>query len=1433
MITLQHTTLRRTLSGLALAAVLASPLAGQLNPSLQKGKTDFLDLYQKTSTELKPEIVTVFDYSGSMNRLMFHPLFPNNWADEDTTSAATSMYTNVCVVINASGTAITSVRFGTTAGSTNVQVSGKTYVIGGAPKTTAGVRTNILIKPDGTEVTQADVDAAAATDPMVAAAYNAADLRWNTGLASRSRDARNWVRAASHVRMECTYGGVTRNIDLPLNWAVLPTKGWKTSTGSAVGATLPDGTSPYVISSTLPRETVLDPKTSIRYDLDTNYLGNQSNDVMLRRVSNDQTANIGNNSASNTGLYRTRYIEWLFWGQDGAGHYCVPDAISTSLSVINPASVGTASFSFTTSPKKAFDNGIPNRNRVQAIKEAAIKTWVKYQDKVYWAFRSLAGTGATIDQTTSAPATIVVPGTDDNSQSGNQNWNLFNGDTSNGIRRISKLVPAGGTPLTQSHASVYGQLQNVDPFAKVEKAPNDAPQDCMKHFMILFTDGAPNEAPLPSEGTAANFPYLGGAAAGNLALKGNAAALNSGGTYYNSPTLAGVAAHGGNLNIGAMVDPLTVTYPAAGDIGAFAPFWVKKRGVSPDAMTFSYPHPIQTMTVGVSLGVNWATAPAQPIALNVPARALNTDITSAKYRLLATAAFGDPLKPTYDMATVKPYTVNAGVTDPKSVYFFDATTPESLVDNLDRAFNESVAIANQNATATPTVPFVGLGLSSQIYLGNFQPPQTGGPIWPGDLLMFPTRQVSGQTIILDKTGATATVLNPTTAMWSASTILKTNRLWSQRKVWTRLEGSNLVPNPPLVPLAFKPASGSTAPFDAIKASVAKAISGATADDDKSNLIKFILGWDETATGGNRGTIMGDVINSAPAAVEYTLTPAINAALPSLLAAEASRPGARFRVVFVGTNQGMLHAFGEISWVDTTDPVKPLTYGVADELWAFMPTDFLANLEYMKSANSHRFLVDGSPFIYHLDIPAGTATVGNGKVDSTEAACVIFGLRKGGRSYYALNIADPFTPSMAWAVSADESATIPNTRIEFSDPTLAKNVVKKMGFSTSNLSIGRVAYGSPVTTLRDVLFLGGGLSVGDVDVMFPAALGRSALAVDVNSGNILMAWDFSSIPGMGPVSAGLVPFEYFLNSGLVQRAYFTDFKGSLWALGSGKTTTASDGKSYRRDTSNLDAWTVNGAVGTAPSVRQIYSGGVNEYISTLPAPFLTGNVPTSAGVLPVGIALASGDRNNPLDRNYTALTIPTRHRAAVVFDNQEASLGATTINPADLYSVPNSPAGVTPADVVPGSATFYLANGKRGYSLLFPPKAGSFIPKGVNEPLVLGGALFFAYFTPTLSDPCSGGSGITSSNRVCDVLYPVYQGNTTLVTNSYGVACQSGNVFTWTGVATNFSARSTVAVNQAGVVSLGGPPAGSAVEIKTIFGQTKDRLPRPRTWRTVR
>src|SRR5207249_4830321 len=93
-------------------------------------------------------------------------------------------------------------------------------------------------------------------------------------------------------------------------------------------------------------------------------------------------------------------------------------------------------------------------------------------------------------------------------------------------------------------------------------------------------------------------------------------------------------------------------------------------------------------------------------------------------------------------------------------------------------------------------------------------------------------------------------------------------------------------------------------------------------------------------------------------------------------------------LLAGSNDGMLHAFRESDGA---------------ELWAFIPPDLLDNLHTMVSkAGDHLFYVDASPIA--VDI----------KVGSTWKTIVVFGLRRGGNYYYALDITDTTNPQWMWS-----------------------------------------------------------------------------------------------------------------------------------------------------------------------------------------------------------------------------------------------------------------------------------------------------------------------------------------------------------------------------------------------------------------------------------
>lgn len=98
---------------------------------------------------------------------------------------------------------------------------------------------------------------------------------------------------------------------------------------------------------------------------------------------------------------------------------------------------------------------------------------------------------------------------------------------------------------------------------------------------------------------------------------------------------------------------------------------------------------------------------------------------------------------------------------------------------------------------------------------------------------------------------------------------------------------------------------------------------------------------------------------------------------------------RQRMLYVGANDGMLHAFN----ADT-----------GAEVWAYVPTAVLPNLPQLADkqyGGKHRYFVDATPIVQDVFIGGQWRTI------------LVGGLGGGGRAYYALDITDPANPSALW------------------------------------------------------------------------------------------------------------------------------------------------------------------------------------------------------------------------------------------------------------------------------------------------------------------------------------------------------------------------------------------------------------------------------------
>lgn len=175
----------------------------------------------------------------------------------------------------------------------------------------------------------------------------------------------------------------------------------------------------------------------------------------------------------------------------------------------------------------------------------------------------------------------------------------------------------------------------------------------------------------------------------------------------------------------------------------------------------------------------------------------------------------------------------------------------------------------------------------------------------------------------------------------------------------------------------------------------------------NNLIRYVHGFDSlnVAVGESahdaRNWIMGDVLHSRPVVFNYTQY----GALHENLCTEGADGKYNSSTIFVGANDGMLHAFRDCD---------------GKELWAFVPDNVLGNLKYLPEGD-HTTYVDSSPSILFYDREE------DGNVDiGTDKVILMFGQRRGGGkntldatsrgAYYAMDVTDIANPQLLWKLN---------------------------------------------------------------------------------------------------------------------------------------------------------------------------------------------------------------------------------------------------------------------------------------------------------------------------------------------------------------------------------------------------------------------------------
>ncbi len=207
-----------------------------------------------------------------------------------------------------------------------------------------------------------------------------------------------------------------------------------------------------------------------------------------------------------------------------------------------------------------------------------------------------------------------------------------------------------------------------------------------------------------------------------------------------------------------------------------------------------------------------------------------------------------------------------------------------------------------------------------------------------------------------------------------------------------------------------------------------------------------IDWDLDNT--NERWLLSDIIHSTPVAVGepvdfYDIN--FNDTTYNEFRQQYSN---RRQVVYVGGNDGMLHAFNAGFWDTatsaflTTDPTTasrtPHTLG--SELWAYVPGNLLPHLQWLKDPDySHVYYVDGSPQVFDVNIFSDDATHPKGW-----GTILVVGMRFGGGEFSIDTDGDAIKETITRSAIAVFDITDPEQ-----PPNLLAEIAQSgMGFTTS-------------------------------------------------------------------------------------------------------------------------------------------------------------------------------------------------------------------------------------------------------------------------------------------------------------------------------------------------------------------------------------------------
>jgi type IV pilus assembly protein PilY1 len=569
-------------------------------------------------------------------------------------------------------------------------------------------------------------------------------------------------------------------------------------------------------------------------------------------------------------------------------------------------------------------------------------------------------------------------------------------------------------------------------------------------------------------------------------------------------------------------------------------------------------------------------------------------------------------------------------------------------------------------------------------------------------------------------------------------------------------------------------TGSTATTDNLGAKRVDWLSGVrtlegTTFRTRSSLLGAIFG-SQPAYVGPPNAGYGDAFSAgSPEAAAVRDHPTMS--YSTFLAKWASRPP----VVYVGANDGMLHAFdARLSSVSGATPGR--------ELWAHIPASVYPNLPAQTRLTNFSFTptVDGSPVtgdvFFNGPNTSNNTTMG-------WHTLLVGSLRLGGRGVFGVDITDP-----SGATLNTSTAVASRVLWEFnSDSVATTGTPANLGYTFGTPVIARVAYdnGTAANTIgRWVVLVPGGYFPDGSTAAAASNTYSSLFVLDAQTGTLLK--EIRTPTGTGAIAShGLTTPAVGDYGGdqVADVAFAGDLDGNVWRIDLSTatlaTTTASQGVSllFKPATANAQSITTSPRLLADPtSTFFMVIFGTGRYLSTAD----TSDTTTQAlyGVRDPGTSVAS-----PITVAGGNLVAQT-----MVLDATSGAIGVTS-------------------NVVPAtrSGWYLLLNTAAGERVVVTPALDS-----------SNNTVTFSTLIPTASDPCttsSSGSIIALDGTTGGAAFGVSIGSTTSFGSGYTLAgahvlgaASSGSLYT----AASLSGGTSYLPGQIPALGAGGTPVNESI-----------------------